>query len=381
MRALLPLILLSGCVDEVAVLFPHDAGAPVEVVVTGGRTLSLGYRHSCDVRAGQVRCWGDGLVGQLARGPLAIALVPSAIDAGVTFVSVSTGEEHSCALSRSGGVWCSGGNGRGQLGVGDLEQRAVFTPVVLPSPALTLTSTSNFTCVTVHDGSAWCWGDNLEGQVGLEDTRPGADQLSPRRVAGTQQWRIIAGGQGHTCGIDVSDALWCWGRNSDHQLGLGDGSPQQVRTLTRIGTRNDWKDVMPAQQGTCALDRLDQLWCWGGTMTELFGAPTGSSPAKIGQASWRSVSVDVFHGCGVQNDGSLWCVGRGIEGQLGLGDLNPRTSFTRVGTESDWSEVQVGRFHSCARKNNGTLYCTGENGDGRLGVSDTPRRDRFTLTR
>jgi alpha-tubulin suppressor-like RCC1 family protein len=81
----------------------------------------------------------------------------------------------------------------------------------------------------------------------------------------------------------------------------------------------------------------------------------------------------------VRLDGSLWCVGRGIEGQLGLNDWSPRTTLTRVGTDLDWLDVQVGRFHSCARKRSGTLWCTGENVEGRLGLGDTTRRPVFSM--
>lgn len=366
-------LLLAACEVELPVLLP-----PAPIVVTSGRFLSLGYRHSCDVRGGQLRCWGDGLTGQLGHGDSQGRRVPSLVGADTDWVSVSTGEEHTCALKRDGSIWCTGGNGRGQLGLGDLAARASFTKVSLPAQALSLTATANFTCVTLADASARCWGDNLEGQAGLEDARPGADQLTPQRVKGEQRWSLLAAGQGHTCGLDFDGAVWCWGRNTEKNLGLGEGTPPQVRTLSRVGTRSDWKDLMSSQQGSCALDRDDALWCWGAVWSDIFGTAVAATPAKVDGSTWRAVSVDVFHLCGVKADGTLWCVGRGIEGQLGLADLSPRTALTRVGTESDWAEVQVGRFHTCARKNNGSLFCTGENGDGRLGIGVVERRATFT---
>lgn len=367
----------SACVEEIPVLLAHDAGTPP--VVTGGAFLSLGDRHTCEIRGGQLRCWGDGTVGQLGTGELAKRNVPTRVDAGTEFVSVAAAEESTCALRRDGTVWCTGGNGRGQLGLGDLVARSSFEKVTLPNPALTIASNHATACAALENRRAACWGDNLEGQVGLEDRAPGADQLSPQLVAGTHQWRLLATGQGHTCGLELDGSLWCWGRNDRLHLGIGAGTPVQVRTITRVGTRSDWKDVVSTQEGSCGLDTMDRLSCWGGTYANLTGQAPSGEPVSMGAASWRNFSVETFHGCGVQRDGTLWCAGRGIEGQLGLGDNQPHFALTQVGTDADWSEVQVGRFHSCARKNNGTLFCCGENVNGELGVGDFARRNVFTL--
>lgn len=380
MRHALAIVLLVGssaCVEEVPVLFPHDAGTPP--VVTGGAFLSLGDRHTCEIRGGTLRCWGDGRAGQLGVGALPFSKVPSLVDAGSDFVSVAAAEESTCALRRDGTVWCTGGNGRGQLGLGDLVARKTFERVTLPGAALSLASNHATACVVLADRRGFCWGDNLEGQIGLQDSAPGADQLSPQQVTGAQRWQLIATGQGHTCGLEPAGSLWCWGRNDNNHLGIGAGTPGQVRQLTRVGTRTDWRTIISTQEGSCAIDQLDKLWCWGGTYEELTNSPPAPDPVFMGDGRWRDFSVETFHGCGVQRDGTLWCTGRGIEGQLGLGDLNPRTMLTRVGTDSDWSEVQCGRFHTCARKNNGSLFCTGENANGELGLGDLVRRNVFTL--
>ena len=89
------------------------------------------------------------------------------------------------------------------------------------------------------------------------------------------------------------------------------------------------------------------------------------------------MSLDTFHTCAVDSNADLWCWGRNIEGQLGLGDIEDRVLPTKV-QSGGWEQVAVGRFYTCAKKLDQSLWCTGENSVGQLGVGDTARRNEFT---
>ena len=369
-------VVLSACLQELPVLFPYDGGTPIPSL-EGGRFLSLGPRHTCDVRAGRLRCWGDGTTNQLGLGDGMNRKTPTFVDEATDWASIATGDQHSCALKADGSVWCFGGNQAGQLGMGDLLPRPTPTRVTLPRSARTLATTFSHTCVVLSDASGWCWGANWEGQLGLNDSFPGADQPSPQPVFGNAQWKLLEPGDGHTCGVQLDGSLWCWGRNTERQAGLGAGSPRQVRPPTRVGTRADWKGLSSSQQGSCEIAGDDSAWCHGSAFET--GVTIYDDPTRMGPASWRLFRTETFHACGIRLDGSLWCIGRGIEGQLGLDDMNPRGALTQVGTDKDWVDLQIGRFHTCARKGNGSLFCTGANEDGRLGQGDATRRYLFTL--
>lgn len=372
----LPMFVFSACLQELPVLFPYDAGAPVPSV-EGGRFLSMGHRHTCDIRAGRLRCWGDGATNQLGLGDGQIRKTPTFVDQATDWASISTGDQHSCALKADGSVWCFGNNQAGQLGTGDLLPRPTPTRVTLSLPARVLATTFSHTCVILSDASGWCWGANWEGQLGLNDQFPGADQPSPQAVSGDAKWKLLEPGDGHTCGVQLDGSLWCWGRNTERHLGLGPGSAGQVRPPTKVGTRTDWKRLWSSQQGSCAIAENDTAWCQGSAFET--GIATYDVPTRMGPGSWRLFHNETLHACGLQLDGSLWCIGRGIEGQLGLGDNTPRGALTQVGTDKDWVDLQIGRFHTCARKGNGSLFCTGANDDGRLGQGDLSRRNVFTL--
>jgi alpha-tubulin suppressor-like RCC1 family protein len=95
------------------------------------------------------------------------------------------------------------------------------------------------------------------------------------------------------------------------------------------------------------------------------------APELDNEAQWRSAhaaSSYIATRCALSQDHAMFCWGGNNRyGQLGVGDTDPRTSPTRLGTSSDWSDVQPGEFHSCALTPE-RLYCWGYNADGRLGL-------------
>ncbi len=236
-------------------------------------------------------------------------------------------------------------------------------------------------CWIAEDSSLWCWGENDEGQLGQGDRNN--NYLSPTQVETATDWLIIATGQGHTCGIRQPGTLWCWGRNTDGELGMGTGAPAQLRVPTQTGVDNDWVHIAAGQQHTCGIRKPGTLWCWGrGSSSQLgiAGKPSPvRTPTKIGNANnWADVAVNTLHTCGVQTDGTLWCWGRGVEGQLGLAIAQETEIPTQVGSDTDWATVSTGRFHSCATKDSGTIWCTGPNANGQLGTGDMDSREQFT---
>jgi alpha-tubulin suppressor-like RCC1 family protein len=69
---------------------------------------------------------------------------------------------------------------------------------------------------------AFCWGDNGEGQLGVGSGTSGS--LSPVRVAGGLEFDAVTVGTlgFHSCAWTTVDHKgYCWGRNSNGQLGDG----------------------------------------------------------------------------------------------------------------------------------------------------------------
>jgi len=107
------------------------------------------------------------------------------------------------------------------------------------------------------------------------------------------------------------------------------------------------------------------------------------NPIKVGtDTDWVKISngsdYNSSHTMAIKSDGTLWATGSNGVGELGLGDNSDRTSFTKVGIDTDWKDVYCGAKHTIALKQNGTLWSTGYNAYGQLGLSDSANRNIFT---
>jgi len=366
----------AGCTRSGQVLAPTDGGGPVVLQLTDVR-VAAGYFHACAVVAGALRCWGDNRDGQLgvAAADGGTGEAPVTI-AGGPWIAPATGSIHTCALATDGGVWCWGGNANGQLGSGDRIARAEPRRVTLPARAVDVRTAFEFTCAVLVDASAWCWGYNWEGQLGLGDTHPGDDRLEPVQLGSERDWVFVAPGQGHGCGIRSPGRLYCWGRNTEAQLGQGATQPQQIRAPIQVGTDTDWIEVGCGQSTTCARKRDGSLWCWGAQSSGALA--TGdvnprTTPAKVPVYSdWSASTVGTFQTCGLRPGGEIWCAGRNTEGQIGAPDfVDAQPAMMRADPTAGWVEVRAGRFFTCARKADESVWCMGSNSNGQLGADPT----------
>lgn len=378
---------LAGCLETGQVLAPSaddDASKPTEGLALAASALSAGQSHACALFSGQIACWGQNDHGQLGLGDRVDRRMPVFLPFEGAFRQIAAGTQHTCALEEPGKVYCWGQNDRGQLGVGTRESSSRPTLVPLPALAAAIASSFMHACAILVNSSLWCWGQNSEGELGQGDAFPArneaarreTDRLTPVLIAGS--WQSADTGQGHTCGIQQDGSLWCWGRNSRSELGtepLG-----QLREPTRVGAASDWRAVDAGQHYTCALKSDRTLWCWGentGSESDQ-GFPLGIQgavldiPTRVGTASaWVSFSGQTFHSCALDAAFDLYCWGRNLEGQLGLGDLGLRPSPARVG--SGFASVTVGRFFTCALRRDGSIGCAGENASGQLGDGQLDR--------
>jgi alpha-tubulin suppressor-like RCC1 family protein len=375
---------LTACVERGDVLEPVGTTDPSTPVVTA---LSAGFEHSLAVKNGQLYAWGSNANGQLGIADPQDQLVPVAVPSGQRFRSVVAAYDHSCALDDLGDVYCFGLNDRGQLGQGDRTPIVGLVRVPLPAPAATVSAQTTHTCALLRDASIHCWGGNSEGQLGQDDPGVGDDKterdgLSPLRV-GAAEWLAVATGDGHTCAVRLDGALFCWGRNSSHELGTD--TRIQVRVPIRVGTEADWLEPVPGQQYTCAIKRDGSVWCWGQNVAsgEGKGFPLGIDQPQIDAPTRvpllptiRQLSTRVFHTCAVSADAALYCWGRNVEGQLGTSDTVLRREPTLV--RSGIAHVSASWFTTCVLTVAGGMACTGKNENGELGIGTVERPHVFT---
>lgn len=296
---------------------------------------------------------------------------------------LSVGPYNSCAL-QAGTLRCWGSNNGHQLGTPDTDFRS--TPLPQARSGWTdVTVGEAHLCGLLAGGAPWCWGNNDEGQAGV--TAPSVLQ-EPTAVAFPPTASRIAARHNFTCAIAADQTLWCWGSNEEGQLAQDDPFPGpgvDRKTPVQIGTDADWLGVDTAQGHACGLRAPGRLYCWGRNLAGELGlgdqaAGQLRTPQLVaGAEDWIDVRCGQNHCCGRRTPGSLWCWGQGGAGGLGTGDHNDRTTPVQIGNESDWTALSVESFHTCGLRGAGELFCWGRNYEGQLGLGDL--EDRLVPTR
>lgn len=369
----------TGCTERYE-LFPaatntETPGAP------GGSGLGAHQVHSCVARraeetsTGGVWCWGNNSGFALAQSDPTLLSGPVVVPGLEAGAALSLGGEYGCALSGAGRVQCWGRNDEGQLGVGEFGDRQLPAPATLRDSVDRLSAGSGHACAVTRFGELYCWGRNAERQLGHEDTRE--NQATPWLVDERRDWTAVSAGDGHSCGIAAGGALYCWGRNTQGQLGLGEGSEVQYGKPTLVDDIGVWSFITAGQRIACGIQTPGSIYCWGDNGEGQLGVGDTAArwtPTRVGAKSdFRALSLKAFHVCAIDAAARLWCWGRNAEGQLGTGDTQFRPSPTVIEPAERFSEVAVGRFHTCVRRLDGAVLCTGQNADQQLGV-DTPDR-------
>ncbi len=203
-------------------------------IATGGSANATGGGFSCGIAVGgTVYCWGGGGNGRLGTGFLRDELIPAPISGAGTYVSISLGYAHACALTTTRFTYCWGYNAYGQVSAGDLAPRDVcgFNPCslvptqVTSSVAFTHLALGDFhSCGLTSSGQGYCWGLDNSGQLGVGGTSTRCSfnepcRTSPTAIAGVLVFTQLTGGQEYTCGLTTTFEAFCWGNNQNGKLG------------------------------------------------------------------------------------------------------------------------------------------------------------------
>jgi alpha-tubulin suppressor-like RCC1 family protein len=303
----------------------------VPATVFGGHLfvrVDGGEGHTCALtRDGQPYCWGNptemGHVGAKALPPQ-----PETVTGSPSFVMLGVRAIRTCGLTADGLTYCWGdGTGYG-------------SPTALSGPVrpAKLSTGDNGACGVTAAGQAYCSGDNQFGELG--DSNPVRLTSSYVPVYGGLTWDSLAMGNIHACGVATGGAVYCWGNNSQGQVGADTSvTGSWVPVLLPGGLR--FRLITAGAHHTCGLTIGGDAYCWGynyfgqlgASTTEmcpgLAGIPVPCShlPVRVsGSARFIALEAGDWHTCGLTSRGDLWCWGANLRGELGDGTLINRSS-------------------------------------------------------
>jgi alpha-tubulin suppressor-like RCC1 family protein len=392
----------------------------------GVKTVASGASHTCAININdKLSCWGLNIQGQLGLGLAINATTPTNINP-LAWKQVDSGADHTCGILDDNNlenvIYCGGLNQYGQLGDGTVQSRAAMIEklsMTATQPAWKQLSTGAYhTCAIQSNKSLWCWGSNQQYwstaipqassfQLGKKNVVDGGAKeeytnWQPEQVGVLTDWAIVSAGGAHTCAINDTGKLYCWGENSSGQLGdnnkpTNNATPQEVCIDTAgppCGHAANWSSLSAGDQHTCAI-KNNTLWCWGKNNKGQLGdksttdrtIPTevciDSAVTCAHATDWIKVSSGGLHTCGIRHNvitgaDTLWCWGDDTDGQLGNSKDHGSSAipFPETDSNSYWIDVVASDNHTCGARQDGndpnrkSVLCWGKNDVGQSGAGN-----------
>ena len=243
-----------------------------------------------------------------------------------------------------------------------------------PLGALSI-SHRHFGCALRCDGSVWCWGANSNGQLGDGTTEARATPVAVRALGGPAT--AIATGYTHACAV-VRGALRCWGGNVFGAL--GDGTREdRAHPVSVVGLDGPVVGVTAGELHTCALLEGGALRCWG--RNQFGGLGDGTTMDRLTPRAVLALAGPIstvvagqYGNCALGTNGVVRCWGLNQYGAIGDGTTTNRNVPFSVVLPGPARAVAAMANHVCAALETGEVWCWGINSDGALG-------DRTLLTR
>ena len=318
--------------------------------------------------------------------------------------------EYTCVVLDNNQMKCWGSNYGGFLGnsEGGWTSENEYSPVSVNdvdstscclSDIIETSPDGRHTGALTSTGDIYAWGEDYSGQIGHGHISCGnvcEAPHGPSVMPGSRTFVSVATGIWHTCGITEPDmAVWCWGFNSDGQLGTGDNDDRNAPTQIELPQGRHAVSINTGYATSCAILDNGSGMCWGKNDLGHLGDGTYNdrnepTPISILPDNRSLIAMDLGagHACGILDDGMVNCWGNSTfcngedwtgcanttsGGRLGDGTENssnyPRTVALPAGRTA--ISIDAGTDHTCAILDDSSAVCWGLNEQGQLGDGTT----------
>ena len=196
------------------------------------------------------------------------------------------------------------------------------------------------------ENKTYAWGNGDNGRLGHGSKR---SEAIPKQVLALKdvQPLFIFAGEAHSACISFKHTFFTWGKGSYGRLGHGFTSdvyrPEVVEELINVKI----EDAALGAYHTFAISSEKVVYAWGGCnfgKLGLRGKSTGNLilPTPIPTLNNKKVMEVVagpYHTLAVNSKGNLYAWGNGIQGQLGIKDLNSIDIPTKIPLEVKFGNV------------------------------------------
>ena len=291
------------------------SGGSNPTLVSGGHTwasVSSGTEYTCGLTtAGDAYCWGENSDGVLGDGTTTDRSIPTLVAGGYTWVSVDSGTRHTCGATTEGDGYCWGWDFWGQGGVGgrwfssSTPRRREPTTTMFPkqkvkglSSFASMSSGGIHSCGITTGSEGYCWGNNESGQVGNGSFPPGRvhvgynrytydyGPMAPEIIKGLHTWTSVSAGDSHTCAIETTDELYCWGLNANGRLGIN-STTLEIATPSLVYGGHTWTSVSAGGAHACGVTTAGEAYCWGSSEAGQLGNGSENNSGIPAKVSWN----------------------------------------------------------------------------------------------
>ena len=229
------------------------------------------------------------------------------------------------------------------------------------------------TCGLLGDGTLYCWGNNSQLQLGTgsgsaRDSFPVAANTSAKFIE-------LEASETHSCAITGAGEAYCWGLGFNGELGAD--AVTQSPTPVAVTTSVRFSQIVTGKTHSCGLSTGNQAYCWGLNDFGALGRDTNFARTPIsvdGNIPFRDISAGTYHTCAITTNGAAACWGSNAFGQAGTGDTTTNGVYLTpapVSSSATWARISAGHSHTCGLTIDGTAFCWGSNLLGTLGDGST----------
>ncbi len=250
------------------------------VVVTGGTVMCFPLADKTDSSGSTYLGAGLGQ-SDVTASPVTVVTDTTNFPALPNIVQIAGGTQSTpnfCAVDTAGNAWCWGYGQNGQLGNGDTSNANIARKVKVDA----VTALANVAevrvgyesaCARLTDGTVWCWGTNSQAELGQPSgTLPFNYYPVQVHFPGTAKPTRLAAGPSQThCALMNDTTVNCWGYNPYSEAGVQTDpthqtvDPSTVPAGTGTAPLTGVIDLAAGYYSTCAKTAAPDyaIVCWG----------------------------------------------------------------------------------------------------------------------